>query len=144
MYPTLPSSILLHPAHFNLHQPLCYTLNVIRTKISHEIGQFPQILGEKLKLFILTENWHIWYVRGAESESRRRLWNSDPKIHFGANLRRKSQSFLFCLKIGINDTLMMLITRTNKQELLTGDHQGCSPFSKCESLYCKIRSLYTR
>ena len=24
---------------------------------------------------------------------------------------------------------------------LTGDHQGCSPLSKCESLYCKIRII---
>ena len=45
-----PSSIQLHPAHFNLHpahfnvQPaLCNTLNNIQTKISHLIGQFPQV-----------------------------------------------------------------------------------------------------
>ena len=38
-----PSSIHLHPTHFSLHTALCNTLNVIRTKISHVIGQFPQI-----------------------------------------------------------------------------------------------------
>ena len=41
----------------------------------------------------------------------------------------------------------ILNRRTNKQGILTGDHHvvltGCSPFSKCESLYCKRRSLYT-
>ena len=35
----------------------------------------------------------------------------------------------------------ILNTRANNQELLTGDHQGCLPSSKCESLYCEIRSL---
>ena len=39
----LPSSIHLHPAHFSLHPALCNTLNNIRTKISHVIGQFPQL-----------------------------------------------------------------------------------------------------
>ena len=38
-----PSSIHLHPTHFSLHEALCNTLNVIRTKISHVIGEFPQI-----------------------------------------------------------------------------------------------------
>ena len=33
----------LHPAHFSLNPALSNTLNVIRTKISHVIGQFPQI-----------------------------------------------------------------------------------------------------
>ena len=33
----------LHAAHFSLHQALCNTLSVIRTKISHVIGQYLQI-----------------------------------------------------------------------------------------------------
>ena len=36
-------------------------------------------------------------------------WNSDPKIHFWANLDRKNQSCLFFLKIGTHGILMMLI-----------------------------------
>ena len=40
---TKPCTHLLHPAHFSLHPSLCNTVNVIRTKISHLIGQFPQI-----------------------------------------------------------------------------------------------------
>ena len=43
LHPPSPSSTQLHPVHFNLHLALCNTLNVIRTKISHVIGQFPQI-----------------------------------------------------------------------------------------------------
>ena len=34
--PPSPSSIHIHPAFYN-------TLNIIRTKISHVIGQFPQL-----------------------------------------------------------------------------------------------------
>ena len=43
LHPPPLSSIHLHPAHFNLHPALCNTINVIRTKILHVIGQFPQI-----------------------------------------------------------------------------------------------------
>ena len=98
MYPTSPSSILLHPAHFNFHQPLCNTLNVIRTKISHEIGQFRQILGEKLKLLILTENWHIRYVGGADSESRRRFLKFRPQNPFWRKFAPKKSKFSFLLE----------------------------------------------
>ena len=45
-----PSSIHLHPAHLNLHPALCNTLNVIRTKTSHIIGQFFKICAEKFKV----------------------------------------------------------------------------------------------
>ena len=41
----------LHPAHFSIHPALCNTLNVIRTKILHVIGQFPQIQVEKFSPF---------------------------------------------------------------------------------------------
>ena len=37
------------------------------------------------------------------------FWNSDPKIHFWANLGRKSQSSLYWLKIGTNGISRMLI-----------------------------------
>ena len=50
LYLPPPSSIHLHPVHFNLHpayfsfhSALCNTLNNIWTKILHVIGQFPQI-----------------------------------------------------------------------------------------------------
>ena len=43
LHPSLLSSIHLHPVHLSVHPALCNTLNVIRTKISHVIGQFPQI-----------------------------------------------------------------------------------------------------
>ena len=37
------------------------------------------------------------------------FWNSDPKIHFWANLGPKIQSCLFCLKIGTHGISRMLI-----------------------------------
>ena len=105
----LPSSIHLHSAHFSLHPALCNTLNNIRTKISHAIGQFTQI------------NWKIrtcpfWLKRGSQSmfevlipNQDLDFWNSDPKIHFWVNLGSKSQSCPFCLKIGTHAISKMLI-----------------------------------
>ena len=37
------------------------------------------------------------------------FWNSDPEIHFWANLGRKSQSFPYWLKIGTQSILRILI-----------------------------------
>ena len=51
----------------HLHPALWNTLNVIRTKILHVIGQFPQILP------ILTENWHTWSLGGVDLESALRF-----------------------------------------------------------------------
>ena len=50
------------------------------------------------KLFILTENWHTWYIKDADSYSNNSFLNCQPLIHFWANLGWKSQSCLFCLK----------------------------------------------
>ena len=107
---TKPCTRLLHPAHFNLQLALCNTLNVIRTKTLHVIGQFLPKLGWKIQrcpfwlkigthglLVVLILNLHLDF------------WNSDPKIHFRANLGSKSQSCLFCLKIGTHYISRMLI-----------------------------------
>ena len=69
-----------------LHPAICNTLNVIRTKILHVIGQLRQ------KFKVLTENWQTWYIGSADSESRL-FWGffkfRHPKIHFWTNLVRK-------------------------------------------------------
>ena len=64
---------------------------------------------KKSKLSVLTENWDIWYLGSADSESRLRFLKFWPKIHFWANLGWKSQSCPFSLKIGMHGILMMLI-----------------------------------
>ena len=64
---------------------------------------------KKSKLFVLTENSHIWYLGSVDSESRLRFLKFWPKIHFWANLGWKSQSCPFSLKIGMHGILMMLI-----------------------------------
>ena len=61
---------------------------------------------KKSKLSVLSENWHTWYLGSADSESRLSFWNSDPKIHFWANL---GQSCLFYLKIGTHVISRFLI-----------------------------------
>ena len=44
------------------------------------------------KLFILTENWHTWYIEDADSYSDNSFLNCLPLFHFCANLGWKSQS----------------------------------------------------
>ena len=83
MHPSPPSSTYLQSAHFILHPALCKTLNVTRTKILHLIGKFPKFRLMKLKLFILSENWHIWYIGGTDSKSRLRFlkfWSQNPVL----------------------------------------------------------------
>ena len=58
----------MHPAHSNLHPACCNNINVTRTKISHVIGQFSKIWVKKFKFSILTQNWHRWYLGGANSK----------------------------------------------------------------------------
>ena len=88
---TKPCTHLLHPAHFRLQPALCNTVNVIRNKTLHVIGQFPPKLGRKIQscpfwlkigtyglLEVLILNLHLDF------------WNSNSKIHFWANLGSKS------------------------------------------------------
>ena len=42
---------LCPPSSIHLHPVLCNTLNIIRTKILHVIGQFPQTKAENFKVF---------------------------------------------------------------------------------------------
>ena len=66
-------------------------------------------MPKKSKLSVVTENWHTWYLGSADSESWLSFWNSDPKIHFWANLGQKSQSCLFYLKIGTHVIISRLL-----------------------------------
>ena len=58
---------------------------------------------------ILTETWHTGYLGGVDSESALRFLKFWPKIYFWASLGQKSQSCLFCLKIGTHGNSRMLI-----------------------------------
>ena len=116
LHPAPPNYIHLHPAHFNLnpahfslHPALCNTLSVIRPKILHIIGQLPKFRPKNSKLSILIENWHAWYIVGADSESRLRFLKFWSQNLSWANLGRKRKSFFFCLKIGTNSISRMLI-----------------------------------
>ena len=70
---------------------------------------FGQIWAKKPKLSVLPENWHTESLEDADSYSLISFLNFLPEVYFGANLGRKSQSCLFCPKIGIWDILRMLI-----------------------------------
>ena len=57
----------------------------------------------------MTENWHTWSLGGADLESVLRILKFRPQNPFLANLDWKSQSCLFCLKIGTHYILRILI-----------------------------------
>ena len=87
-----PTSIQLHPAHFSLYPALCNTLDIIRTKISHVIGQFRP---KNSKLSILTENWYIWHSGGADSKSRHRFLKLRPQNSFLGKFGPKKSELSF-------------------------------------------------
>ena len=94
----------------NLNPALCNTLSVIRTKISHFNWAISPIPGRKFQIcpFWLNIGTHdIMEVLIPHPDLD--FWNSDPKIHFWANLGRKSQSCPFCLKTGTYGVSSMLI-----------------------------------
>ena len=90
-----PNSTHLHPAHFSVHPALCNTLNVIRTKISHVMGNFPKFRPKNLTLPVLTENWHTWYIGVPDFESRLRVLNFWPQNPFLGKFRPKKSKLLF-------------------------------------------------
>ena len=53
--------------------------------------------------------WHLWYIGGADSESRLRILKFRPQNPFWANLGRKIKSCPFYLKIGTHGILEVLI-----------------------------------
>ena len=73
------------------------------------MGNFPKFRPKISKLSVLPENWHSWYIGGADSESRLRISKFRPQIFLGENLGWKSQSCPFSLKIGTRDILEELI-----------------------------------
>ena len=79
MHPPPPSSIHLHPAHFNLHpapststQLSATPSTIFEPKFARNWAISPKFRPKNQKS-ILTENWHIWYIRSVDSESRLRF-----------------------------------------------------------------------
>ena len=123
LHPPLPSSIHLHPAHFNLH-PAPFTSTqfisastqlsatpstIFEPKYSRNWATSPN-LGRKIKscpFWLKTDTHGILEVLIPNPDLD--FWNSDPKIHFWANLGPKIQSCPFCLKIGAPSISRMLI-----------------------------------
>ena len=84
MHPPPPSSIHLHPAHFNLHPTPSIPTQLISTstqlsatpstllepKYRTQLGNFPKFRLKNSELSILTEIWYTWYLGGADSGHR--------------------------------------------------------------------------
>ena len=59
---------------------------------------------------ILTDNWHIWYFGGADSEARLKFLKFRPQNLFLGKFGPKNSKFPFCLKIGAHSISRMLIS----------------------------------
>ena len=70
-----PISIYLNPAHFSLHPALSMLLEP-------KFGNFRKFRPKNSKLSILTEIWHTWYLRVADSKSGVRFLKSPPQNPF--------------------------------------------------------------
>ena len=103
LHPPTPSSF--QPSPSSLQHPQQY----LNQNIARDWAISPN-LGRKLKscqfwLKIGTHSILEVLIPNPDLDFR----NSDPKIHFWANLCPKIQSCLFCLKIGANSISRMLI-----------------------------------
>ena len=83
-----PPSFLLHPPQYSNKNITC------NWAISPNLGRKIQICPFWLK--IRTHGILEVLISNPDLD----FWNSDPKIHFWANLEPKSWSCLFCLEIG--------------------------------------------
>ena len=113
---TAPStSTQLHPAPPSWFQPPPSSLQHPQQYLNQNIARNWAIspnLGQKIK------NCPFWLKIGTHGilevlilNPDLNFWNSDPKIHFWANLKNfeKVQSCLFCLKIGTYGISRMLV-----------------------------------
>ena len=123
MHPPSPSSIHLHPGHFNLHPAPSTSIQLISvytqlfatpsTILDQNIARIWAIspnLGQEIKscpfwLKICTHGILEVFIPNPDLD----FWDSDPKIHFWANLGPKIQSSPFCLKIGTHSISRILI-----------------------------------
>ena len=124
MHPPPPSSVHLHPAHFNRFPAPSTSTQLISASI--QLSPTPSTILEPKKIAL---NWAIspnlcWEIQSCPfwplisshdilevliPNPDLDFWNSDAKIHFWVNLRPKCQRCLFCLKIGTHGISRMLI-----------------------------------
>ena len=113
LHPAPPSSTQLHPAPPSSFQPPPSSLQHPQQYLNQNIARNWAIspnLGQKFK------SCSFWLKIGTHGILEMLIpnpaldfWNSDPKIHFWANLCPKIQTFPFCLKIGARSISRMLI-----------------------------------
>ena len=106
MDPPPPSFIHLHPAYFNLHlAPLTSTQLISAStqvsatpstifKLKYCMGNFRKFRLKNQKLSILTENWHLLYIVGVDSESKLRFLKFRPQNPFLGKSGPKNLKFL--------------------------------------------------
>ena len=58
---------------------------------------------------VLPQNWHTWYLGGADSKSTLKFLKFQPQNSFWSNLGQKSESYSFCLKMDTQSMVKMVI-----------------------------------
>ena len=117
LHPPPPSSTQLHPPPPSSFQPPPSSLQHPQQYLNQNIARNWAIspnLGQKIKscpfwLKIGTHGILEVLIPNPDLD----FWNSNPKIHFWANLDPKSQNWLFCLSVyihGISRVLILIST----------------------------------
>ena len=105
----------LHPAQSTSTQlvspstQLSAILSTLLEPKYYILGNFPKFRSKSSKLSVLTGNWHTDILEVLIPDPDLYFSNSDPEIHFWANLGRKSQGCPFHFKIGTHGISRMLI-----------------------------------
>ena len=117
LYPPPPSSTQLHPPPPSSFQPPHSSLEHPQQYLNQNIAR-NWTISSNLRWKIKSSSFWLKIGRHAILEvlipnPELDFWNSDPKIHFGANLCPKIQSCPFCLKIGAHSISRMLIPNSD-------------------------------
>ena len=73
------------------------------------LGNFPKFRSKNSKFSVLSENWHSWYLKDADSFSNISFPNVQTKNSFLSKFGPKSESCQFCLKVGTHGISRKLI-----------------------------------
>ena len=111
MQPPPPSSIHLHPAHFNLYPAPPSSFQLLVSSLQHPHQYLNQNIARN---WAISSNLRCSFQPNLGSN----FWNSNPKIHFWANLGPKIQNCLFCLKIGAHSISRMHILSESRLRIL--------------------------
>ena len=87
-----------HPPPSTSIQLSATPTTLLEPKYRTQLDNFPKFRPKNLKLSILTENWHTWYMGSADSESRLRFLKFRPQNSFLSKFGPKKSMLSFLLE----------------------------------------------